>query len=285
VSPPKNAALAELDEVLRALLSSELEKVGIKRVMISFEAPTRERTSAWPSPAINLFLYDLREASAPRDRSFQERPAGISTVLRQAPMRLACTFAITVWTSEVRDEHQILSQVLSILLAYPTIPVERLTASLLVGEPATGLTTKVGQAKEEGRADFWTTIGSPYKVSLEFMVTILCVAGVEIQRGGLVERRNLSGTLGNGRGFPQEPLYPLSGRVVDAGGEGVADARVAVSAGRHWTTTGDDGRFFVYGIPAGGHDIEAHAAGGGPPVTAAVEVPCPHILLKLATGA
>jgi hypothetical protein len=121
--------------------------------MISFEAPTRERTSAWPSPAINLFLYDLREASAPRDRSFQERPAGISTVLQQAPMRLACTFAITVWTSEVRDEHQILSQVLSILLAYPTIPVERLTASLLVGEPAAGLTTRVGQAKEEGRAD------------------------------------------------------------------------------------------------------------------------------------
>ena len=237
--PQRNAALADLDDVLRALLEEELAKVGMSGVTISFESPNRERTSAWPSPAINLFLYDLREAAAPRDRSFHERPGGISTVLERAPMRLACTYAITVWTREVRDEHQILSQLLSILLAYPSIPAQRLPPSLLVGGPDHGLSARVGQAKEDGRADFWTAIGSPYKVSLEYVVTVLCSAGIQLERGKRTRRAAVSGVVGDEHGFPGEPLHPLAGRVVDAAGDGVR-ARVGRDLRRR--AVDDDGR-------------------------------------------
>jgi hypothetical protein len=260
--PQRNAALADLDDVLRALLEEELAKVGMSGVTISFESPNRERTSAWPSPAINLFLYDLREAASPRDRSFHERPGGVSTVLERAPMRLACTYAITVWTREVRDEHQILSQLLSILLAYPSIPAQRLPPSLLVGGPDSGLSARVGQAKEDGRADFWTAIGSPYKVSLEYMVTVLCSPGIQLERGKRTRRAAISGVVGDERGCPAEPLHPLAGRVVDAAGDGVRGAWVAISGGGPWTTTGEDGRFFFYGIGEGERGVEVRGTDG-----------------------
>jgi len=262
VSPLKSAALADLDEVLRTLLERELGKVDIHGVTISFEAPTRERTSSWRSPAVNLFLYDLREAATPRDRGFHERPGGVSTVLERAPMRLACTFAITVWAHEVRDEHQVLSQVLSILLAHPSIPAELLPPSLLVGDPPAGLPARVGQAKEDGRADFWTAIGSPYKVSLEYMVTILCAAGVRLERGPRAQRARISGVLGDEDGFPSAPVHPLAGRVVDAGGAGRPGTWVVMSDGGNWTTAGEDGRFFIYGVSPGEHVLQARADDG-----------------------
>jgi hypothetical protein len=283
VVPQRNAALADLDEVLRSLLEEELAKVGMSGVTISFESPSRERTSSWPSPAINLFLYDLREAASPRDRSFHERPGGVSTVLARSPMRLACTFAITVWTREVRDEHQILSQLLSILLAYPSIPPERLPPSLQIGEPVVGLSTRVGQAKEDGRADFWTAIGSPYKVSLEYMVTLLCAAGIQLDRGERARRAAVSGVLGDDTGFPSEPLHPLAGRVVDAAGDGVPGAWVAVSDGGPWTTTGEDGRFYFYGLAEGERGIEVRADDGATASTS-VTVPSPDPAPLLTLG-
>jgi uncharacterized protein DUF4255/carboxypeptidase family protein len=285
--PERSAALADLDEVLRTLVETELEKVGMTGVTISFESPVRERTAAWPSPAINLFLYDLREAAGSRGRGFHERsPSGLpgapGRVMARDPLRLACTFAITVWTREVRDEHQILSQLLSILLAYPTIPPDRLPPSLLVGAPGAGLSTRVGHAKEEGRADFWTAIGSPYKVSLEYTVTILCDPGIHMERGPRVARTGLTGVLGDAHGFPSDEVHALSGRVTDASGAGISDAWVVISPGGAWIATGPDGGFFYYGLVAGDYTIDVRGAGGAA-ATARATVPmvAPGLELRL----
>lgn len=281
VSPLKTAALADLDDVLRTLLEAELADAGIGGITISFDAPSRERTATWPSPAINLFLYDLREAASRRDRNFHERPGGVSTVLEHPPMRLECTFAITAWAREARDEHEILSQVLSILLAYPSISPDRLPPSLRVGDPPAPLATRVGQAKEDGRADFWTAIGSPYKVSIEFTVTILCVAGLWLERGVRAQRTAIWGIVGDAHGFRDEPVHPLAGQVVATDGEGVPGAWVVLPARGAWATTDDAGRFFLYGIPAGEHAIEARAADGR---TASITttVPADRVRLRLA---
>ena len=158
----------------------------MRGVEVTFDAPTKERSSAWRLPALNLFLYDLREAPAPRDRGWHNATRAASASLERAPMRLECTFAITAWTRDVVDEHQLLSQVLSVMLAYPVLPAEMLPPSLQVGSPPAGLSTRVGQAKEERRADFWAAIGSPFKVSLEYLVTIHCRAGQALARGGAV---------------------------------------------------------------------------------------------------
>lgn len=174
VDAAPRSTLADLDEALRGLLTRELEAVGIGPIAVTFEAPERDRVAAWPSPALNLFLYDIREAALARDRTWQRAAAddpGGRAVLVPGVLRLDCSYAITAWTRSPVDEHRLLSQVLSVLVAYPLLPPELLGGDLLVGTPPAALPARVGHGKEEGRADFWTAIGSPYKVSIEYVVT------------------------------------------------------------------------------------------------------------------
>ena len=283
-SVTKNLALADLDELLRALLQEELEAVRMTGVDVTFDAPTRERTSTWRLPAVNLFLYDLREAAAPRDRSWQQRDDGGAAMLARSPMRLSCTFSITAWTRDVVDEHQLLSQVLSVLLAYPVLPGSMLPPSLQVGSPPVGLSTRVGQAKEEGRADVWSAIGSPYQVSLEYMVTILCVAGQTRARGGRVGSTSVSEQPGGPDGSVQGTLYAQGGTVLDPDGDGVAGAWVVLPAVGPWTTTGAGGRFVFPAVPAGEHELLVRGADGAT-AGATLTVPGPAPVLTLAPAA
>ena len=282
-SVTKNLALADLDELLRGLLQRELEAVPMTGVDITFDAPTRERTSTWRLPAVNLFLYDLREAAAPRDRSWHQRDDGTAAVLERSPLRLSCTFSITAWTRDVVDEHQLLSQVLSVLLAYPVLPGSMLPPSLQVGSPPVGLATRVGQAKEEGRADFWSAIGSPYKVSLEYMVTILCVAGQARERGRRVAGTSVSELAGGPDGAAHGTLYAQGGTVLDAVGNGVAGAWVVLPSVGPWTTTGADGRFVFSAGPAGEHALLVRGTDGAT-ASGTLTVPGPAPVLTLATA-
>jgi Pvc16 N-terminal domain/Carboxypeptidase regulatory-like domain len=271
-SVSKNLALADLDELLRELLSAELTAVQMTGVEITFDAPTRERAAIWRLPAINMFLYDLREAASPRDRGWHPHDDdGGTPTLARSPLRLDCTFAITAWTRDVIDEHQLLSQVLSVLLAYPVLPGEMLPASLQIGSPPVGLETRVAHAKEEGRADFWSAIGSPYKVSLEYMVTILCVAGQSRARGRRVSAAAVS----------SDRLHEQGGRVVDADGRGAPNVWVALAQAGPWTTSGAEGRFVFHAVPAGEHEVLARAADGAE-ARATMTVPGQPPLLQLA---
>jgi hypothetical protein len=261
-SVSKNLALADLDELLRTLLKDELDAVQMTGVEFTFDAPTRERASTWRLPAVNLFLYDLREAAQPRDRGWHEHDSGGVPTLERSPLRLACTFAITAWTRDVVDEHQLLSQILSVLLAYPVLGADILPPSLQVGSPPLGLGTRVAQAKEEGRADFWSSIGSPYKVSLEYVVTILCPAGQSRERGTLVGTATVSDFGPAGDGSPSGTLYAHGGTIVDETGRGVEDAWVVLPRVGPWTTSGPGGRFVFSAVPAGEHELLARGSDG-----------------------
>jgi hypothetical protein len=273
-SVQKNLALADLDELLRALLQRELEAVQMRGVEVTFDAPTKERSSAWRLPAINLFLYDLREAAVPRDRGWHNGDEGGSPALVRAPLRLDCTFAITAWTRDVVDEHQLLSQVLSVMLAYPVLPADMLPPSLQVGSPPADLWTRVGQAKDERRADFWAAIGSPFKVSLEYLVTIHCRAGQALARGAPVAGTAVSEAL-------KSPRQAQGGHVLGAGGEAAEDVWVVLPALGPWTRTDADGRFEFADLPRGSHAVMARGADGAT-ATATIEVPGPPALLRFA---
>jgi Pvc16 N-terminal domain len=179
--------LADLDEVLRELLERELASRGLLGVHITFEAPSRDRTAQWPSPAIDLFLYDLREAPGARDRSWHPAKVDGQAVLVRAPLRLACTYAITAWAPSALDEHRLLSQVIAVLCSYPQLPVELLPASLLVGDPPQALATEVAHVRDDARAEFWTAMGGQYKVSLEYTITVLCDPSLSTPRGPVVQ--------------------------------------------------------------------------------------------------
>src|SRR5205085_5366029 len=103
---------------LRSLLRSDLGRQGFDGVEVSFDAPSREWAGKLTGPAVNLFLYDIREA---RERATSS-PEPRGSVLVSPPLRLALTYAVTAWTKAVEDEHRLLSQVLAILFSHARLP-------------------------------------------------------------------------------------------------------------------------------------------------------------------
>jgi hypothetical protein len=295
-----SGVLRALDETLKAVIQRELANVGLGPVEVTFDAPERDRAATWASPAVNLFLYDLREPALPRDRSWHAtRGDGGGVFMDRGAMRVECSFAITAWTQAVIDEHHLLSQVLSILLAYPELAPEILPPELQVGDPPVALPARVAHGKEEGRADFWNAIGSPYKVSLEYAVTVFFVPGLRLARGPLVGSTSVSGPqprFGDARGDGErDGARAVGGRVLTREGGAAKDAWVLVllpdrtrdthglaDVGRS-AVTGLDGRFSIRGLPDGEHTIQARGVDGSV-ASAEIEVPGPPVTLRLAAG-
>ncbi len=124
VQVPLNTVLADLDEGLRTLLRRELERHGFEGVEIAFDAPSSDWSGQLTGPAVNLFLYDLREFSEGQDRTPTETRDGNGARMTPPPLRLEVTYAITAWTQAVEDEHRLLSQVLAVLFSYRNLPAE-----------------------------------------------------------------------------------------------------------------------------------------------------------------
>src|SRR4051794_14873294 len=122
VNVPLNTMLADLDESLRTLLKRELGTHGFDGVDVAFDAPDKEWSVQLSKPAVNLFLYDLREAQDYRPIEWREVQGNEGMYDERPPLRIDASFAVTAWTRAVQDEHRLLSQVLAILYAYPILP-------------------------------------------------------------------------------------------------------------------------------------------------------------------
>jgi hypothetical protein len=251
-------AIAALDEVLGTVLRRELEAVGIGTVAITFDAPERDRAATWASPAINLFLYDLRESDATRDRSWQRSAPGPDATLRRAPLRLDCTYAITCWARATVDEHRLLSQVLAILLAYPLLSPDLLSDGLRVGTPPVALPARVAHGKLEGRADFWSAIGSPYKVSLELTVTVLVEAAETRPASPPVQRL----VVGSEDARQNNDEVVQGGTVHRAGGSPAVGAVVVLGNAGVAAVVDGSGRFRLVGLTPGVHAGQVHDIDG-----------------------
>jgi len=119
ISVPLNTMLADLDESLRGLLKRELGRHGFDGVEVVFDAPTKEWAAGLSSPTVDLFLYDLQEATEKAEREWTEERSNGRAVESRPPLRVDASYAVTAWTREVEDEHRLLSQVLAVLYAYP----------------------------------------------------------------------------------------------------------------------------------------------------------------------
>src|SRR6201991_1877636 len=122
--------LADLDETLRNLLRSELERHGFEGVDIAFDAPAREWSGQLSKPTVNIFLYDLREAEGMRSPEWSSSKATGRVREGRPPMVMECSYAVTAWTQAVEDGHRLLSQVLAILFAFPALPLDAMTPRL-----------------------------------------------------------------------------------------------------------------------------------------------------------
>ena len=263
IQVPLNTMLADLDESLRRLLTREFEQHGFGGVSVAFDAPAREWAVALSGPTVNLFLYDLREASDLREAEWREHRENGSARMARPPLRLQCSYAVTAWARAIEDEHRLLSQVLAVLFAHERLPSDCLAGDLT--EPAAQrypLTTRIGVAREDGKADFWNAIGGSYKASIDYIVTLSCEAGVTVQRGPEVLRREVAARrLGADRNVVEE-MRRVDGILVGEDDHAIAGAWLALPDIGKWAQSAGDGRFSFTGVADGSHRCRVRAEDG-----------------------
>jgi Pvc16 N-terminal domain len=280
-SVPLNTMLADLDESLRTLLKRDLDRHGFDGVDIVFDAPTKEWAAALSAPTVNLFLYDLREATDRRIAEWREQRGNGQAVEERPPLRVEVSYAVTAWTRQVEDEHRLLSQVLAVLYAYPVLTAEVLAGTLANGSQPYPVDTKTAQGRAEDKADFWTSIGGQYKACVDYLVFLSCEPGTRFERGPEVRTATIRLRDPAAPRASIEEFHRAGGVVRDAEGEPVARTWVALPDVGLWAASDADGRFRFAPLEAGTYTCLARTADGRE-AAGSLEVPGKGVELTLA---
>jgi hypothetical protein len=186
----------DLDRTLAALLARDLPAGLVEQVTVTFVAPNDQFPP--PSvalPAVDLFLYDVRENRELRRADPRvERQGGVVTRTRP-PVRVDCSYLVTVWASDssttpAYDEHRLLGEVMRVLLRYPTLPEAVLQGSLQDQElPLPTTTMQSGHL--QNLAEFWQALGGRARAALNYTVTLAVPVAEPVDLGPPVTERRL----------------------------------------------------------------------------------------------
>lgn len=167
-----DAVSRTIEELLRQNLHSET----VAQVSITFAAPDSEFPPSDISlPAVDLFLYDVRENLELRSSewSLERRPDGSGTLTPPAS-RVDCSYLITAWSganspSRALEEHSILGEVMKVLLRFPVIPKPLLKGDLAAQGSLP--TSTLLPSRLQGPGEFWQTLGGKAKATLHYTLT------------------------------------------------------------------------------------------------------------------
>lgn len=178
--------IQDLDDTIKELLIQKVP-VDTATVDISFEMPSKEWAAGVTKPTINIFLYDVRENHELRSNEHYLSRSGAVGTESKAPARVDATYFISVWTTEVSDEHRLLGDVLTTLLKHPVIPSEVLQASM--ASQAFPLRAWIAQPDRTPNVwDFWSGLDGTLKAGISYVVTIALSPG-EADEVGLVTEK------------------------------------------------------------------------------------------------
>lgn len=187
----------DLDRTVEELLRRELAPALLDQIGISFAAPDSEFPPASVKlPAIDLFLYDIRENVDLRSTGWiTDRGNDGAASRRRAPVRIDCSYLITAWSSDsssarALDEHRLLSEVIKVLLRHPSLPESLLQGSLKGQEPPLPSST-LQPGRLQSVAEFWQALGGKPKAALNYTVTIGVVVDQPRDTEALVIDRSL----------------------------------------------------------------------------------------------
>jgi hypothetical protein len=172
----------DLDRTLETLLKRSLENSLESQVSISFEPPDSQfPPSSVTPPAIDLFLYDIRENRDLRSPEWTLERQRDGSMIRCPPLtRIDCSYLITAWPSDgatgptmtpAQEEHYLLGAVMKVLLRFPTLPSGLLQGELAGQEPPLPTAT-LQPGRLQSLAEFWQALGGQPKAAINYTVTI-----------------------------------------------------------------------------------------------------------------
>lgn len=268
--------IRDLSLTLQAILDDPALAIEFPDLLAAQVAFDRPAEGFAPSVStIDLFLFDVREnlelRSNEPDITLQDRTFQI----RQAPIRVACSYLVTAWPAGGGDlplqEHHLLSQALLVLARYPKIPASFLRGSLIGQEPPLPMMTAKGEGVSEPH-EFWAAIGNKMRASFVVNVTLSMrafpqvVLAPEVIASSVRLDRRASGGLVPGAAPAR---FRIGGRATDAG-VAVADARVEIRELGLSARTDGEGRYQIGAMPAGTYTLHLEKNGSTRDVVVAV---------------
>lgn len=168
----------DLDSTLRTLLKRELPASLASQVAISFDPPDDQFPPQSISlPAIDLFLYDVRENHDLRSNEWSVSRDSNGTARQSLPpVRVDCSYLITAWPNKgsptpAEDEHRLLGAAIKVLLRFADLPADVLQGELR--DEALPLPTSVLQPGQlQSLGEFWQALGGKPKAALNYTITI-----------------------------------------------------------------------------------------------------------------
>jgi hypothetical protein len=199
-----------LDASLEAFLRAEVP-LSERQVDVSFEAPDDEWGAQVNRPTVNLFLWEVRSNFEERESGLSLEQQGEGKVFRTPPRpRIDCRYLLTAWTTDVKDEHQLLGSLLTALLTNQEIAPAYLQGDFARVRPIPAL--KVAQPKAQDDADFWRALGGQIKPGLDIVVTATVDLEPVREAGPPVERYRMDFA----RGAAAETVELVGGKAEDA---------------------------------------------------------------------
>lgn len=152
------------------------------RVDISFRAPDAPWTASLTRPTVDVYLWDL-------GLDHRAQPAGVDESVGlhgerrwRAPMPVvALRYLMTVWTSEHRDEHELLGALLTAVLGHQHLP-EPVLPDALAGSRCT-----LSLADDAHRCPLEIRSAASNKAAVDFQIAIPVAASAWTERGPAVE--------------------------------------------------------------------------------------------------
>jgi hypothetical protein len=184
----------DLDRTLAALLAQELPAGLVEQVTVTFAAPNDQFPP--PSvalPAVDLFLYDVRENRELRRVEPRVERSNGTVVQTPPPVRVDCSYLVTAWASDsspthAYDEHRLLGEVMRVLLRHPTLPEAVLQGSLQAQEQPPPTST-LSSGHLQNLAEFWQALGGRARAALNYTVTLSVPVREPVELGAPVSER------------------------------------------------------------------------------------------------
>lgn len=169
--------IRDLDATIRQLLKTGAPAgSALAGATISFDLPDAAWRASLSSLTVNCYLYDVHENVELRTHEMLTVRQGNMVTRVAPPVRIDCAYCITAWspatTDAVLEEHDLLSQVLLVLLRNPTIDRAVLQGSLVGQIPPYPTVVASADGIVKNHPQFWTALDQKLKPSLSYIVTL-----------------------------------------------------------------------------------------------------------------
>jgi hypothetical protein len=166
--------LDDLDRTLRVVIGAQVPDLPGDH--LHFEPPDADFAPA--VPAVNLFLYDVRENRELRTNDWQlDRPGNGQVTKRRSPRRVDCSYLITAWAGDPLSEHLLLGRLVTALLKAPVIAGDAPQGELAGQTLPTSL---LQPSLLQGIGEFWQAMGNKPRAAVHLTVTVAVDTAVPV---------------------------------------------------------------------------------------------------------